>query len=72
MIRNKKVISIIPVRKGSTGIKNKNLIRINGKSLLERTIILSKKNFLIDKTIVSTNCKKMWKITENIIVHRKI
>ena len=62
MIRNKKVISIIPVRKGSTGIKNKNLIRINGKSLLERTIILSKKNFLIDKTIVSTNCKKMWKI----------
>ena len=64
MIRNKKIIAIIPVRKGSTGIKNKNLIKINNKSLLERTIILSEKNPLIDKTIVSTNCKEMWKIAK--------
>ena len=42
MIR-KKVIAIIPVRKNSLGIKNKNLIVLNNKSLLERTIILSKK-----------------------------
>ena len=64
MIRNKKLISIIPVRKNSTGIKNKNLLKIYGKSILERTIILSKKNKYIDKTIVSTNCKKMFRIAK--------
>ena len=64
MIRKKKVIAIIPVRKNSLGIKNKNLIVLNNKSLLERTIILSKKNKFIDQTIVSTNCSKMYKISK--------
>ena len=63
MIRKKKLIAIIPVRKNSVGIKNKNLIQFKNKSLLERTIILSKKNKFIDQTIVSTNCPKMYKIS---------
>ena len=65
MIREKKLVSIIPVRKNSTGIKNKNLIIINNKSLLERTIIISKKCNFIDQTIVSTDCKKMYEISLN-------
>ena len=64
MIRKKKLVAIIPVRKKTKGIKNKNLIIIKGKSLLERTIILSKKNYFIDETIVSTNCKKMFAIAK--------
>ena len=31
---------------------------------MERTIILSKKNNYIDKTIVSTNCEKMFRIAK--------
>lgn len=64
MIRGKKLVSIIPVRKNSQGIKNKNLYKLNGLSLLERTILLSKSNKMIDKTIVSTDCNVMYKISE--------
>ena len=64
MIRKKKLIAIIPVRKNSLGIKNKNLIIFKNKTLLERTILLSKKNKFIDKVIVSTNCKKMYEISK--------
>lgn len=64
MIRRKKLIAIIPVRKNSLGIKNKNLITLKNKSLLERTIILSKKNKFIDQTIVTTNCSKMFEISK--------
>jgi len=64
MIRKKKLIAIIPVRKNSSGIKNKNLIVLKNKSLLERTIVLSKNNKFIDQTIVSTNCSKMYKISK--------
>ena len=64
MIKKKKLVVIIPVRKNSSGIKNKNLIVLNNKTLLERTIILSKKNNFIDKTIVSTDCKKMYSIAK--------
>ena len=37
---------------------------------MERTIILSKKNKYIDKTIVSTNCKKCLELQKNIIATR--
>ena len=32
---------LIPAKKNSKGIKNKNLIKINGKSLVERVLIES-------------------------------
>jgi CMP-N-acetylneuraminic acid synthetase len=64
MIKNKKLIAIIPVRKNSKGIKNKNLIKINNKTLLERTIIIAKKNKFIDDVIVTTDCIKMHKIAQ--------
>ena len=72
MIRKKKLIAIIPVRKNSVGIKNKNLIQFKNKSLLERTIILSKKNKFIDQTIVSTNCPEMYKISTSYKCESKI
>tara|TARA_Y100000816_G_C26098612_1_gene581830 strand:- start:243 stop:941 length:699 start_codon:yes stop_codon:yes gene_type:complete len=53
-----KVIAIIPARSGSKSIKNKNLKKIKGKSLLERSIEFAKKIDLVDKIIVSTDSKK--------------
>jgi CMP-N,N'-diacetyllegionaminic acid synthase len=71
MIKNKKLVAIIPVRKGSEGIKNKNLIKIGKKTLLERTIIIAKKNKYIDEIIVTTDCPKMHKIAKKYNVATK-
>ena len=53
---------IIPARGGSKGIKNKNLRRISGKSLVEWSIIhakfMSKKE---DKIIISSDSEKNFK-----------
>lgn len=71
MIRGKKLVAIIPVRKNSKGIKNKNLFKINGLSILERTIMLSKTITNIDKTLVSTDCEYMYKISKKFNVNTK-
>tara|TARA_Y200000002_G_scaffold281864_1_gene235904 strand:+ start:1383 stop:2096 length:714 start_codon:yes stop_codon:yes gene_type:complete len=68
MIKGKKVVAIIPVRKNSKGIRNKNLIKIGGFSLLERTILIAKKSHLIDDVWVSTDCRKMFNISKKLSV----
>lgn len=45
----KKLIIVIPARKGSKRLKNKNIIKLGAKSLVERSIIFAKK-------IVPKNC----------------
>jgi N-acylneuraminate cytidylyltransferase len=59
------VVSIIPARSGSKGIRDKNLQQISGKSLLEWSILASLSSEQIHRTIVSTDseiyaeiCKK--------------
>jgi len=59
------ILCIIPARKGSGEVKNKNWKKINGKHLIEYTFDVVKKSKTIKKTIVSTNdpliiklCKK--------------
>ena len=34
---------VVPARKGSSGIKNKNLVKINNKHLIEYTLSAAKK-----------------------------
>lgn len=55
MFKNKKVISIIPAKKKSKDLKNKNLLRLKGHSLTELAILASKKSVYVDETIVSTD-----------------
>ena len=71
MIKDKKIIAVIPVRKNSQDIKNKNLIKIGKYSLLERTILIAKKSKFIDDVIVSTDCKKMFQISKKYKVNQK-
>ena len=52
-------VIIIPARSGSQRLKNKNLLKINQKTLVERTLIFSKKIKFIDKIIVSSNNHKI-------------
>ena len=50
-----KVLAIIPARKGSKGVKNKNFLKIGKYTLLEHSCIFSKKLNFVDKTIVSSD-----------------
>ena len=54
-----KILSIIPARGGSKGIRLKNLVRLDGKPLLHYTIRASLESKLVDRTIVSTDNKKI-------------
>ena len=62
--KRKKIICIIPARKGSKGVKNKNLKEIGNYSLTEHTILQAKKSKLIDYVAVSTDSKKIQKISK--------
>lgn len=49
------ILSIIPARGGSKGIKLKNLVKLNQKPLLHYTITASLNSKIINKTIVTTD-----------------
>ena len=60
-----KVLSIIPARSGSKGLKNKNILKINGKTLIDYKIDLIKKSKIPSNTIIlSTDSKKYAKMFE--------
>lgn len=52
-------VIIIPARAGSVRLKNKNILKINKLTLVERTLIFSKKIKNVDKIIVSSNDLKV-------------
>lgn len=64
MYNNKKIAVVIPARKGSKGIPNKNITLLNGIPLIEHTIKEAKKIKQIDKIIVSTDSKEVCDIAE--------
>lgn len=63
-MEKKNVIAIIPARKGSKRLKNKNLLKLNGKPLIQWTIDESKKAKSIDELIVSTDSELVMTISE--------
>ena len=59
----KRIIAIIPARKGSKGIINKNIRKINGKPLISWTIEAAKKVNSISDIVVSTDSKDIAKVS---------
>ena len=57
-----RVLSIIPARGGSKGIPLKNLVMLNQKPLLYYTVTASLKSKIINKTVVSTDNKKISRV----------
>lgn len=53
----KKALAIIPARGGSKGINRKNLQKVGGIPLIERTIEAAQKCLLVSRVIVSTDDK---------------
>ncbi len=74
MINKRKIVAVIPARGGSKGIKNKNLLKLNGISLTEIAIKESLKSKLIDSVILSSNSNKILNIGrkfKNLIIHQR-
>jgi CMP-N,N'-diacetyllegionaminic acid synthase len=63
MINNQKILAIIPARKNSKRIIDKNIKILCGKPLIFYTIEVAKKSKYIDRIIVSTDSKKILKIS---------
>ena len=63
-VKNINFIAIIPARRGSKGIKNKNVIKINGKKMIEYSILSSSKCKKIEKVFLTTNDEKILKLSK--------
>ena len=60
----KNFLCIILARKGSKGVKNKNIRKLNGHPLIAYTIFEAIKSKIFDKVIVSTDSNKIRKISK--------
>ena len=58
----KKTLAIIPARKGSKRITNKNIKKFNGIPIIAYTIKAAKKSKIFDYISVSTDCKIIAKV----------
>ncbi len=57
-----KILCLIPARHKSKRLRNKNFIKINGKFLIEWTLLLSSKIKDFDEIVLSTDYKEIFKI----------
>ena len=64
MYNKNKICCVILARKGSKGIKNKNLLKLNKIPLFIHPIIEAKKSKYIDKIFFNSDCKKMIKLAK--------
>jgi len=64
MIRGEKLTAIIPARSGSKGIPGKNLLKIDGETLIERTIKKAQSSGYIDNTWVTTDAPHIYSIAK--------
>ena len=63
-----KILGIIVARKGSKGLKNKNIKKINGKPLIYWSIKQAKKSKLLTRLIVNTDSTKVIQIAKKLNV----
>jgi N-acylneuraminate cytidylyltransferase/CMP-N,N'-diacetyllegionaminic acid synthase len=68
MKNNKVFYGLIPAKNKSARLKNKNLLKISNKTLLEIAVDCSKKCSFIKETYVSTNSNKIHEICKKIDV----
>ncbi len=59
------VIAIIPARGGSKGVKNKNIVDLNGKPLITYTLAAATRSKTISRIVLSTDSQKIREVCEN-------
>ncbi len=60
-----KILALIPARKGSERIINKNIVKLSNHPLIAYTINVAKKSKIFDKIVVSTDSNIYSKISQN-------
>ena len=63
------IVALIPAKGKSSRVKKKNLLKINGKTLVERAIIDCKKSKLVDECFVSSENNKIYEISKKNKIH---
>ena len=58
----KNILCLIPARKGSKGIKNKNFLNVNGKMIIQYTIDSAKKIKKYCDIVISSDSRKIIEI----------
>ena len=58
------ILAIIPARKNSKRIKNKNKILLKNKKLIEHTFIVAKKSKLFTKILLTTDDEELIKLSK--------
>jgi len=64
MFKRKTILALVPARRGSKGIPDKNIKMLNGKPLIAYSIEVAKKSKYIDAIIVSTDSKEIAEISQ--------
>ncbi len=67
-----KILCLIPARKGSKGIKDKNIKKINGQSLIEITCKVAKKSNLFEDIVLSTDSKNYLNSVKEFLSEKKL
>jgi CMP-N,N'-diacetyllegionaminic acid synthase len=67
-----KTIAIIPARKGSKSIKNKNRLKINGQNLVDRTLEFCKKSKCFDYICLTTDDNFFLKNKKKIFIIKRL
>jgi len=63
-MKSKRILGVIPARGGSKGIKNKNIIDLDGSPLISHTIKAGLKSTMLTECIVSTDSEAIKNIAE--------
>ena len=66
MLKDKKILAVIPARGGSKGVKNKNLRTVGNQPLIYWSIKEALKVTYIDELIVSTDSREIADVSEEI------
>ncbi len=64
MYKNYRILALIPARGGSKGIKNKNIIDLNGRPLISYTIEAAIKSKYVDDVIVTTDSESIARVAQ--------
>ena len=59
---NRKILCVIPARKGSKRLKHKNIKKLYGKPIIEYTIDAAIKSKLFSKIVISSDIHKLQKL----------
>ena len=64
MIEGKKVLALIPARGGSKGIKDKNIINLNGSPLISYSVLAGRKSKYVDRVVVTTDSARIAEVAK--------